>query len=98
MDAPKLDNRRFGGKKKTSGLISLKFLMRYSDARFRNKHKQHESMDLSCRVSLGQVGAGGVMVLENIFLAHFGLLMPVGDNSTAYMSTNADHVHPFMIR
>ncbi len=53
-------------------------------------------MDPSCLVSTVQAG-GGVMV-GDIFLAHFGPLVPIEHclNTTIYLSIVADHVHPFM--
>ncbi len=45
-----------------------RFLLRHSDGRVRIWHKEHESMDPSCLVSMVQAG-GGVMVWE-IFSWH----------------------------
>ncbi len=39
-----------------------RFLLRHSDGRVRIWHKEHESMDPSCLVSMVQAAAGGVMV------------------------------------
>ncbi len=39
-----------------------RFLLRHSDRRVRIWHKEHESMDPSCIVSMVQAGGGGVMV------------------------------------
>ncbi len=39
-----------------------RFLLRHSDGRVRIWHKEHESMDPSCLVSMVQAGGGGVMV------------------------------------
>ncbi len=73
------------------------FLRRHSDGRVRVWHKEHESMDPSCLVSMVQAG-GGVMVW-GIFSWHtLGHLLPIEHrlNATAYLSIDADHVHPFM--
>ncbi len=75
-----------------------RFLLRHSDGRVRIWCKEHESMDLSCLVSMVQVGGGGVMVWR-IFSWHtLGPLVPFEHrlNTTAYLSIVADHVHPFM--
>ncbi len=50
-----------------------RLLLRHSDGRVIIWHKEHESMDPSCLVSMVQAGGGGVMVW-GIFLAHFGPL------------------------
>ncbi len=47
-----------------------RFLLRHSDGRVRIWHKEHESMDPSCLVSMVQAGGGGVMVWG----IHFGTL------------------------
>ncbi len=73
------------------------FLLRHSDDRIRICHKEHESMDPSCLVSMVQAG-DGVMVW-GIFSWHtLGLLVPIEHrlNVTANQSIVADHVHPFM--
>ncbi len=62
-----------------------RFLLRHSDDRVRIWCKEHESIDLSCLVSMVQ--AGGVMV--------WGIFSCL--NATANMSIVAVHVHPFMI-
>ncbi len=75
-----------------------RFLLRRSDCRVRIWHKEHESMDPSCLVSMVQDGGGGVMVW-GIFSWHtLGPLVPIEHrlNATAYLSIVADHVHPFM--
>ncbi len=75
-----------------------RFLLRHSDGRVRIWHKEHESMDPSCIVSMVQAGGGGVMVW-GIFSWHtLGNLVPIEHrlNATAYPSIVADHVHPFM--
>ncbi len=80
------------------GLMSLDFLLRYSDGRVRIWRKEHESMDPSCLVSMVQAAGGGVMVW-GIFSWHtLGPLVPIEHrlNATAYLSIVADHVHPFM--
>ncbi len=72
------------------------FLLRHSDDRVRIWHKEHESMDPSCLVSMVQA-AGGVMVW-GIFSWHtLGPLVPIEHcfNTTVYLSIVADHVHPF---
>ncbi len=80
--------------------MSLDFccnIQKYSDDRGRIWRKEHESMDLSCLVSMVQAG-GGVMVW-GIFSWHtLGLLVPIEHrlNTTVYLSIVADHVHPFM--
>ncbi len=74
-----------------------RFLLRHSDGRVRIFHKEHESMDPSCLVSMVRAG-GGVMVW-GIFSWHtLGVLVPIehGLNATAYLRFVADHVHPFM--
>ncbi len=45
-----------------------------------------------------QAGGGGCNGVGDIFLAHFGPLLPIEHrlNFTAYLSMVADHVHPFM--
>ncbi len=48
-----------------------RFLLRHSDGRVKIWHKEHESMDPSCFVSMVQARGGGVMVCGDIFLAHF---------------------------
>ncbi len=73
------------------------FLLRHSDDRVRIWHKEHESMDPSCLVSMVQAG-GGVMVW-GIFSWHaLGPLVPIEHRllTTADLSIVADHVHPFM--
>ncbi len=54
-------------------------------------------MDPSCLVSMVQAGGGGYGVWD-IFLAHFGPLVPIEHclNATAYLSIVADHVLPFI--
>ncbi len=42
-----------------------RFLLRHSDGRVRIWHKEHESLDPSCVVSMFQAAAGGVMVCTN---------------------------------
>ncbi len=72
------------------------FLLRHSDGRVRIWHKDHESMDQSCLVSVQ--AAGGVMVW-GIFSWHtLGPLVPIEHrlNATDYLSIVADDVHPFM--
>ncbi len=64
------------------------FLLLHSDGRVRICHKEHESMDPSCLVSMVQAGGGGVMVW-GIFSWHtLGLLVPIEHrlNTTAYLS------------
>ncbi len=39
-----------------------RFLLRHSDGRVRIWRKEHESMDLSCLVSMVQAGGGGLLV------------------------------------
>ncbi len=39
-----------------------RFLLRHSDGKIRIWHKEHESMDPSCLVSMVQAAGGGVMV------------------------------------
>ncbi len=46
----------------------FQFLLRHSDGRIIIWHKEHESLDQSCLVSMVQAGVG------DIFLAHFGPL------------------------
>ncbi len=73
-----------------------RFLLRHSDGRVRIFHKEHESMDPSCLVSMVQ--AGGVM-MWGIFSWHtLGILVPIehGLNAAVYLRFVADHVHPFM--
>ncbi len=73
-----------------------RFLLRHSDGRVRIFHKEHESMDPSCLVSMVQ--AGGVM-MWGIFSWHtLGVLVPIehGLNAAVYLRFVADHVHPFM--
>ncbi len=75
-----------------------RFLLQHSDGRVRIWHKEHESMDPSCLVSMVQAGGGGVMVW-GIFSWHTsGSLVPIEHclNATVYRSIVADHVHPFM--
>ncbi len=75
-----------------------RFLLRNLDGRVRIWHKEHESMDPSCLVSMVQAGGGGVMVWR-IFSWHtLGPLVPTEHrlNATAYLSIVADHVHPLM--
>ncbi len=72
--------------------------MRHSDGRVRIWHKEHESMDPSCLVSMVQTGGGGVMVW-GIFSWHtLGPLVPIEHrlNTTDYLSIVADHVLTFM--
>ncbi len=59
-----------------------RFLLWYSDSRVRIWRKEHESMDLSCLVSMHT----------------FGPLVPIEHrlNATAYLSIVSDHVYPFM--
>ncbi len=47
-----------------------RFLLQHSDCRVRIWHKEHESMDPSCLVSMFQAGGGGLMVW-GIFSWHF---------------------------
>ncbi len=75
-----------------------RFLLRHSDGRVGIWHKEHESMDPLCLVSMVQAGGGGVMVW-GIFSWHtLGPLVQIKHrlNATAYLSIVADHVHPFM--
>ncbi len=75
-----------------------RFLLRHSDGRVRIWHKEHESMDLSCLVSMVQAGCGGEMVW-GIFSWHTLVpLVPIEHclNAKAYLSIVTDHVHPFM--
>ncbi len=90
--SPKLDNRSL------EKCDESRFLLRHSDGRVRIWRKEHESMDPSCLVSTFQAAGGGVIVWVDIFLAHFGPLVPIEHclNTTAYLSIVADHVHPFM--
>ncbi len=72
-----------------------RFLLRHSYGRVRIWHKEHESMDPSCLVSMVQT-VGGVMVWGVFYT--LGPLGPIEHrlNTTAYLSIVADHVHPFM--
>ncbi len=73
-------------------------LLQDSAGRVRICHKEHESMDPSCLVSMVQAAGGGVM-LWGMFSRHtLGPLVPIEHhlNTTAYLSIVADHVHPFM--
>jgi len=75
-----------------------RFLPQHSDGRVRIWRKQPESIDPSWIVSMLQAGGGGVMVW-GIFSWHtLGLLVPIEHCLivSAYMSSVADHVHPFM--
>ncbi len=75
-----------------------RILLQHSDGRVRIWHKEHESMDPSCLVSMVQAGGGGVLVW-GIFSWHtLGSLVPIEHclNATVYQSIVADHVHPFM--
>ncbi len=77
----------------------FRFLLRHSDGRVRIWHKEHESMDPSCLVSMVQAGGGGGVMVWGIFSWHtLGPLVPIEHrlNATAYPSIVADHVHPFM--
>ncbi len=72
-----------------------RFLLQHSDGRVRTWHKEHESMDPSCLVSLVQAGGGGVM-LGGIFSCHaLGPLVPIEHclNATAYLSIVASKVY-----
>ncbi len=73
-----------------------RFLLRHSDGRVRFWHKEHESMDPSCLVSMVQ--AGGVMVWGIYSWHTLGPLVPIEHrlNTTTYLSIFADHVHLFM--
>ncbi len=75
-----------------------RFLLRHSDGRVRIWHKEHESMDPSCLVSMVQAAGGGVMVWGIFSWHNLGPLVPIEHrlNATAYLSIVADHVHPFM--
>ncbi len=67
--------------------------------RVRIWRKDHESMDLSCLVSMVQVGGVGGVIVWGIFSWHtLGLLVPIEHrlNASDYLSIVADHVHPFM--
>ncbi len=44
-----------------------RFLLRHSDGRVRIWHKEHESMDPSCLVSMVQAAAGGGVIVWGIF-------------------------------
>lgn len=46
----------------------------YSDSRIRIWHKRHESMDLSCLVSMAQAASGDAIVRIDIFMPHFRTL------------------------
>ncbi len=54
-----------------------RFLLRHSDGRVRIWRKAHESMDPSCLVSTLQAAGGGGVRCGDIFLAHFGPLVPI---------------------
>ncbi len=54
-----------------------RFLLRHSDGRVRIWHKEHESMDPSCLVSMVQAGGGGVMVWGIISWHTLGPLVPI---------------------
>lgn len=41
----------------------------------KKKEKKDESMDLSCLASMVQAAAGGVMLMGDHFVAHFGLFI-----------------------
>ncbi len=72
-----------------------RFLLWHSDVRVRIWCKEHESMDLTCLVSMIQAA----VMVWGIFSWHtLDLLVPIEHrfNSTAYLSIVADHVHPFM--
>ncbi len=74
----------------------FRFLL-WQDGRVRIWHREHESMDPSCLVSMVQ--AGGGVVVWGIFSWHtLGPLVPTEHclNSTVYLSIVADHVHLFM--
>ncbi len=64
------------------------FLLRHSDSRVRIWHKEHESMDPSCLVSMVQAGGCGGVMLWGIFFAHFGPL------STNWISFKCHHSLP----
>ncbi len=71
---------------------------RHSDGRVRIWHKERESMDPSCLVSMVKAGGGCVMVWRIFSLYTLGPLFPIEYclNATSYLSIVADHVHPFM--
>ncbi len=72
-------------------------MLRHSDGSVRIWRKEHESMDLSCLVSMVQAAAG--VMVWGVFSWHtLGLLVPIWHclNATAFLSIVADYVHPFM--
>ncbi len=75
-----------------------RFLLQHSDGRVRISHKEHESMDPSCLVSMVQAAGGGGVMVWGIFSWHtFGPLVPIEHclNAKTYLSIVADHVRPF---
>ncbi len=73
------------------------FLLRLSDGRVRIRHKEHESIDPSCLVSMVQAAGGGVFVCGVFSWYTLDPLVPIEYclNATVYLSI-VDHVHPFM--
>ncbi len=69
-----------------------RFLLRHSDGRVRIWHKEHESMDPSCFVSMVQ--AGGVIVWGMFSWHTLGPFIPIEHRlkATAYLSIIADHI------
>ncbi len=75
------------------------FLLQHSDGRVRIWHKEHESMNPSCLLSLLQAGGDDDVMQWGIFSWYtLGPLVPIEHrlNTTAYLSIVADQVHPFM--
>ncbi len=67
-------------------------LLRHLGGRVRIWHKEHESMDPCCLVSMVQAGGGGVMVWGIFSWDTLGPLVPIEHhlNATAYLSIVAD--------
>ncbi len=75
-----------------------RYLLRHSDGRVRIRHKEHESINSSCLVSLVQAGGGGVRVWGRLSWHTLGPLISIEHrlNATTYLNIVADHVHPLM--
>ncbi len=70
----------------------------HSDGRVKIWRKEHGSMDLSCLISTVQTSGGGVMVWGIFYWHTLGPLVSIEHclNAIAYLSSVANHVHPFM--